>query len=334
MVESLRTRRLVRIASWSGAAFLCVVFLKNAWACDDAYISFRSIEQLFAGNGPRWNPHERVQVFTSPLWYWFLSAFRVASTDVFINAIIASGVSFVATLFVIRKVVRDEILWLAVMVLLVASNGFFDYTSSGLENPLCYLLLSLYLLYFFRLLEEGGDPQQKRSTARRLLFVVGLLLLCRYDLLTLVLAPTLYAIDRSRTLASKRGWLADVLVAFAPVLLWSVFALIYYGTIFPNPAYAKLWTGIAPVVLWQKGVYYLATVARHDPITVAVIVVGAGALLASRRNELRALGVGVFFNLFYIVSVGGDFMLGRFLSHAFLLTALALAVWMSRTPWM
>lgn len=56
------------------AGLLCVVsvlvyilvFLKNAWVGDDAYILFCSLEQLLDGNGPRWNPHERVQVFTSP----------------------------------------------------------------------------------------------------------------------------------------------------------------------------------------------------------------------------------------------------------------------------
>ena len=45
------------------------IFVKNAWVAEDAYIVFRSVEQLFAGNGPVWNPHERVQAFTSPLWF-------------------------------------------------------------------------------------------------------------------------------------------------------------------------------------------------------------------------------------------------------------------------
>ena len=91
MFESPRTQRLTRVVSWTGAVLLLAVFLKNAWACDDAYITFRSIEQLFAGNGPRWNPHERVQVFTSPLWFGVLAAFRISSSDVFLNAIIILG---------------------------------------------------------------------------------------------------------------------------------------------------------------------------------------------------------------------------------------------------
>ena len=61
------------IAFASAAYALTIwVFIKNAWVTEDAYIIFRSVEQVFAGNGPVWNPHERVQAFTSPLWFGVL----------------------------------------------------------------------------------------------------------------------------------------------------------------------------------------------------------------------------------------------------------------------
>ena len=57
-----------------GAAYALAIwiFVKNAWVAEDAYIIFRSVEQVFAGNGPVWNSHERVQAFTSPLWFGLL----------------------------------------------------------------------------------------------------------------------------------------------------------------------------------------------------------------------------------------------------------------------
>jgi len=333
VVETSRSERLTRIAAWAGAAFLAVVFLKNAWACDDAYITFRSIEQLFAGHGPRWNPHERVQVFSSPLWYGTLGLFRIFSSNVFLNAIAASALAFFATLFFLRRVIRDDLIWLLVMLVLVASNGFFDYTTSGLENPLCFLVLSVWLLFYFRLFDPGAALDARRRDAQGFLICVGLLLLCRYDLMSLVIAPALFALDRNRSDRSGREWLRAASIAFAPFLAWALFALVYYGTIFPNPAYAKLWTGIPQVVLWKKGLLYLVTVARHDVITIVMTVFGAAALLFTRRNEFRALGVGVLLNVFYVVSVGGDFMLGRFLSHAFLVTAVALAVHVRSMEW-
>src|SRR5262245_57547519 len=70
--------------------FLLAVILNSAWVTEDAYITFRSIEQLFAGNGPRWNPHERVQVFTHPLWFILLSFWRVVSSNLYIGAIVLS----------------------------------------------------------------------------------------------------------------------------------------------------------------------------------------------------------------------------------------------------
>ena len=80
-----------------------IVFFKNAWVSDDAYIISRSIEQMFAGNGPVWNPHERVQVFTSPLWFVVLSVVRVVSSDVFLNAVVVSVVLLISMLLVVRK---------------------------------------------------------------------------------------------------------------------------------------------------------------------------------------------------------------------------------------
>ena len=76
-----------------------VIFLKNAWVSDDAYILFRSLEQLVAGNGPVYNPHNRVQVFTSPLWYFVLALVRIFSNDVYLNAIVVSSILLISTVF-------------------------------------------------------------------------------------------------------------------------------------------------------------------------------------------------------------------------------------------
>ena len=58
-------------------AFLFFVFVKNAWMSDDAYISFRSVEQLIAGNGPRWNAFERMSAIM--LAHLFRSPTRIVA---------------------------------------------------------------------------------------------------------------------------------------------------------------------------------------------------------------------------------------------------------------
>jgi hypothetical protein len=49
-------------------AVACVFVLSRAWIADDAFITYRVIDNLLAGHGLRWNVDERVQVFTHPLW--------------------------------------------------------------------------------------------------------------------------------------------------------------------------------------------------------------------------------------------------------------------------
>ena len=53
--------------------FVLWVILQNAWVSDDAYITFRVIENFIAGYGPNFNIGERVQVYTHPLWMVLLA---------------------------------------------------------------------------------------------------------------------------------------------------------------------------------------------------------------------------------------------------------------------
>src|SRR5664280_151358 len=56
-------------------AILLYAILANAWIVDDAYITFRSIWNVHHGFGLRWNPSERVQTYTHPLWMLLISGF-------------------------------------------------------------------------------------------------------------------------------------------------------------------------------------------------------------------------------------------------------------------
>jgi len=49
-----------------------LAFINTAWVAEDAFITFRSVDNMLAGYGPVWNIGERVQVYTHPLWYILL----------------------------------------------------------------------------------------------------------------------------------------------------------------------------------------------------------------------------------------------------------------------
>ena len=52
-----------------------LIVVKTAWVSDDAYITFRTIDNWIHGYGLTWNAYERVQVYTHPLWMLLISAF-------------------------------------------------------------------------------------------------------------------------------------------------------------------------------------------------------------------------------------------------------------------
>lgn len=306
----------------AGFTLFTVIFLKNAWVAEDAYILFRSIEQLFAGHGPVWNPHDRVQVFTSPLWYLSLSFCRIFSRDLFLDAIILSLLLGIGTLHFLKLVLDDAARWLCVVVLLVSSRGFFDYTSSGIENPLGYFLLVMFLYYFRRLKDHAGEGAESSRDFSLLALCAGLLLTCRHDLVTLVLPPLLLACREQRSMPG--GKMARVLFAgLSPFIAWSLFSLIYYGFPFPNTAYAKLHTGIPRSALWAQGGKYLLSSLQNDPVTLPVIAAAVVILLLKRNRYAVSIACGILLNLVYILNVGGDFMQGRFLSFAYLVSLTA-----------
>ena len=49
-------------------ALFTYVFIVNAWVGDDAYITFRTVDNFVNGYGLTWNTSERVQAYTHPLW--------------------------------------------------------------------------------------------------------------------------------------------------------------------------------------------------------------------------------------------------------------------------
>ncbi len=335
---------------------MAIVILRYAWLSDDAYITFRVVDNAAAGLGLRWNPAERVQAYTHPLWLFVLLAGRLLTGELYYTAIVLSvALSVVAAwllTFRLRAAPAAAVLGLLVLTL---SRAFVDYATSGLENALSHLLLAAFLVVWFNRSDElratsdeftasdelqvtndefrSGDNQpttndQRRTTTRhpppatRLLllsFLAALLALNRLDALLLVLPALGWALWRQRT-GRAIGLIA---LGFLPLIVWTTFSLFYYGFPFPNTAYAKLATGIAAADLAQQGVTYLLNSLRWDPLTLGVTAAAVVAAVARRWAAGLAVAAGIVLYLLYVISIGGDFMSGRFLTLP-LLAAVAL----------
>jgi len=293
---------------------LCLVTVRTAWICDDAYISFRTADNAANGYGLRWNVSERVQAFTHPLWLFMLVPGRWMGFDLYAWSLALALLLVIATAILIAtQIATSAPAGLLALVALLSSRAFVDFSTSGLENPLQHVLLVLFVCELWR--PAGARPALLSTWA-------GLCLLTRLDAALLV-APAL----ATSVLTSLRGrrLMRDHWPVVALLGGWEVFSVIYFGFPFPNTAYVKLGNTLPRSELVAQGFYYLWNSFRHDPATLTAIT---AAVLVSLRQQLRPARVivaGLLLYVGYVIWIGGDFMSGRFLSAPLLLAAVTLA---------
>ena len=310
------TPRFLGVALAFGVVF-AVVLIRTAWVSDDAYITFRSIDNWLGGYGLRWNPIERVQAYTHPLWMLSVSA-AVAISGEFFYTSIALGIVFsLAALGLLCTSVAFSATSAALaLTALLFSRAFVDYSTSGLENALSHLLFAVFAAQWAKRGQVSGLVA--------LGLTAGLAATNRLDA-ALLYAPPLLALAYRGAVPRAAGWLA---LGFAPLLAWEIFSIVYYGFAFPNTAYAKLATGVPRSELIVQGLRYLLHAVRTDPITPGVIAAGVALALTRRGPGDIAVASGIALQLAYGVAIGGDFMAGRFLS----LPVFAAAVLLARGP--
>lgn len=302
--------------------FLPLIFLFlititiTAWLSDDAYITFRSVDNFINGYGLTWNIGERVQAYTHPLWMFLISVFYVFTNEFYFTSIsISISVSLLAFFILLNKISVTPLNSIIVGLILIFSKSFIDYSTSGLENPLTHLLIILFFLIYF----NQSDGKKKLFM---LSFLTSLEALNRLDGVIILLPALIFMFFE------KKNKLENLLIVFAgflPLFFWELFSLFYYGFLFPNTAYAKLNTGINKIELLQQGLYYLLDSIYMDPLTITVLVTGIVISLIKKNKKLLLLTAGIILYVVYILNIGGDFMSGRFLSAPLLCAVIILA---------
>lgn len=297
-----------------GLGYALLVY-RTAWMSDDAFISMRTAANLLGGYGFTWNPDERVQTFTHPLWMLGLIGAHASTGEPFFSVLyLCLIVSCAAVGWIVLSREGGFAEKLLSLVLLCCSKAFVDYSSSGLENPLTHLLLALFATIYL-----GSSAQPHVS---RLAVVAGLAALNRLDT-ALLFAPALVAsITRERW---QKGARALVLGA-APLVAWELFSLIYYGFPWPNTAYAKLGVGeFAGLDRPLEAFHYYVSSIQRDPLTLGTIVFCTLAAVAQKDRSRLWFLCGAWLYLVYVLRIGGDFMDGRFFSAPFCLAVSCLA---------
>ena len=316
-VDSAPGRESRRAALALLVAVFSYVFLANAWLGDDAYITFRVVWNALNGYGVVFNPGERVQAYTHPLWMLLMAAAHAVTREFFFTAL---AVSYALALAAVLRVASSAggITRAAIAAgWLLSSKAFVDYTSSGLEYPLSYLLLAVF---YVRFVDVAAVPLSGR-TLMRLGLIAGLAFVNRFDTV-LLFAPALAWLTW-RAIRRRDERIVPLVLGFViPAAAWLTFATIYYGFPLPNTYYAKVATGIPSFLLYRQGAAYLLNSFAHDPITLGTIAAAVGlAVRAPAPVRLASLGAAAY--VAYTISVGGDFMSGRFFAMPFLVAVVA-----------
>ncbi|MDB5822777.1 MAG: hypothetical protein JWR21_1481 [Herminiimonas sp.] len=302
-----------------GLSTFLILLVRTAWQADDAYTAWRLVDNFIHGFGLRNNIDERVQTFTSTLWTMLNAGVFYFTRNIYYTSL---GLSIICSLLAVwvaalpyRKTAAQLFFLLTSVSLSIA---FMDFSVGGFENPLGHLILATFLyLYFFKF-EDVITP--RRFTL--LFFVAGLAALNRLDTPAFYI-PLLIRLffDAKMPLPKKIGY---VLLALSPLILWHVFALIYFGFPLQNAAYAKRFNGIPTFEFIRAGIDYYVNSFSRDPITLLTAV---GALIVSLRSrdlKLRFLGYGIALYMLYVVYIGGDYMSGRFFTMIFFASVLAI----------
>ena len=301
-----------------------VLLLHKAWITDDAFLTLRTVHNFTDGHGLIWNPDDRVQVYTHPLWMLVESLLYWPTKNAYLASMVPSLIiGPLVVLLLMTRVAATGRAAITVAAMLLLSSAFMDFNTSGLENPMTHLLLVCFAALFVL-------PRQTAGTFLLQVLLASFALLNRMDTILLflpALAATGYAVI-GRGEATPRELLRLGLLGLGPFLAWELFSLFYYGFPFPNTAYAKLASGIPRKDLALQGLLYLLNSIAWDPPTLATLFGSLAIPVVLRQPRLWALVIGAWLYVAYVISVGGDFMAGRFLSAPLLL---AVVVW-ARLP--
>lgn len=284
------------------------------FTCDDAFISFRYLLQLRAGFGLVFNPGERVEGFSHPLYIVALLPallFPDAATALLVLSKTLGLLCTMCTLWLLLGMVRamrlDLLSAIIAVGLYIVAPGTYVYASAGMETSLmtCLLLLALRTA-------AAGDKNRT--------WIPGLLLGAA-------------AVTRPEGILYGAGWLAVICLEqetprrairaasgaaawLLPVVVYEVFRLSYFGEWVPNTFFAK-----PPGTFGGKlGIPYMAPFAAAVCLPIAAL----GCMTVQRAERLCAVWCAAA--LVFVCYTRGDWMpFGRLLMPAWPLAALLAA---------
>ncbi|MCH7877819.1 MAG: hypothetical protein IH914_00700 [candidate division Zixibacteria bacterium] len=291
---------------------------------DDAFITFRYVENFLDGHGLVWNIGERVEGYTNFLWLLLqIFADRIGLDYQWAISALAPLLS-ILTIFLCYRITVSElsrrnkyIIGLAAALLLAANYSFIYWTIAGLETPLfAFLTLAAFAAY------------HRRSWL--LAPALTLAILTRPEGILLASFFPLFALINTRRLPVRE--LQVLALALAPLIPYAIFKLSYYGSLVPNPFYAKT---VWDMEQLTSGLEYTWEFLKHYGMYGTLFVLPA-LMYRKLPETTRALYLFAVLYTVYIILIGGDVLkVGRFflpvLAPLYISFALSLAALLNRS---
>lgn len=313
---------------------LCLIFIylcfETRFIQDDAYITFRYVENFVNGHGLVFNEGERVEGYTNFLWLILLSVFTFLKFDIISTSqylSVAFGVAILILTYLISCTFPDEsnaeskkhsvsitgkdkkLLNLLPVVFLTFLGAFNYWAVSGMESTL-FTSLCLAGIYFYFITARSGEFDKKISIVLLLAALTRPEGLYIYGLILIHYVGYLYFTNKNEGIANvaKKVFAKNNLISFAvffiPLGLYFLFRLSYYGYLFPNTYYAK--TGFS-AIYFQTGIEYVWNFFKSY-LLFGVIFVLPYFLLKLKEYRFHMSLLLLIYTMYtvYIIYVGGD----------------------------
>jgi hypothetical protein len=332
-----QTTRLLAVLAVAAPVLVLIagsIYMQFRWVergYDDAYITFRYARNLVEGRGLVYNPGERVEGYTTPLFAMISAAgIAVLGPDAaYPFAVVVNTLAMIAALVLFARTLRLQLSTryvFAASLLFAAFTPFWWAIWSGMETA---VVLLFFVLAWSALTHFGRRPQRRYLVA--LAAACALLVLVRAD----GFVGVFFIVSWAALSGRRREFLwagATGAAGLAAITLWR---LIYYDLPLPNTFYVKVAGGLDQRLAYafREFQYFRALIPY---VLVAVVGLVPVAIRSLRARPLRlAVDFEPFFAagwLAYWFYVGGDIFGMRFLLILVPLGLYRIFVYLARIP--
>ncbi|TAK35733.1 MAG: hypothetical protein EPO21_05175 [Chloroflexota bacterium] len=292
LAERVNTGPLARRVAWQTIVFVAMVLAVVGFAVilriafgphirEDAYITLRYAANIATGQGFIFNPGEHVLGTTTPLYTLILAALIMLGTTPPTTTAVAIGIAADAAAMIVLAVLAARFLRrpgvILVLLCYALLSPLVSWAVSGMETSLYTLLiLASVLAYVAGKMRLAG-------------LLTALVVLTRPDGAILAAVLVLHG------LVWRRRGLIGATVVFAGVLApWLVFALIYFGSPFPQSVAAKMYHTVSdPFLSLRNTVWYFSDTENRWflPLTLVFVL---GVYHSRRDRGMRLLTAWAF----------------------------------------